>query len=305
MLIFDKKCGIMVYYKVKRGVLMSRKDGRRIKGGMPMDAISPFLMPTRTGASNTFFTTVDIDKCEKLIREKRLEGMTGLGMIHILMASYIRVVSQLPGINRFIRGQRLYARNGIEICMVVKKELKLNSPETVVKLYAKPDDTLTGIYNNLNDEIEKNRAEGDTNNMDTAARILVSLPRILLRFAVSLLKLLDYFGLLPRFLTKLSPFHGSLFITNLGSLGIPPVYHHLYDFGNLPIFIALGAKRTVYETTKEGEVIKRRVIDFTVVSDERICDGHYYATAFKKLKKILENPEQLLVPPEHVVNDIK
>ncbi len=284
---------------------MSRKDGRRIKGGIPMDAISPFLMPDRTGASNTFSATVDIEKCEQLIRQKRLEGMTGLGMIHILMASYIRVVSQLPGINRFIRGQRLYARNGIEICMVVKKEIKLNSPETVVKLYAKPDDTLSAVYNNLTEEIEKNRIEGDTNNMDTAARILVSLPRILLRIAVGFLKFLDYFGLLPRFLTKLSPFHGSLFITNLGSLGIPPVFHHLYDFGNLPVFIALGAKRTVYETTRDGEVIKRRLIDFTVVCDERICDGHYYATALKKLKKILENPEQLLIPPERVIDDIK
>ena len=284
---------------------MSRKDGRRIRGGIPMDAISPFLMPDRTGASNTFSATVDIEKCEQLIMQKRLEGMTGLGMIHILMASYIRVVSQLPGINRFIRGQRLYARNGIEICMVVKKEVKLNSPETVVKLYAKPDDTLSAVYNNLTEEIEKNRIEGDTNNMDTAARILVSLPRILLRIAVGFLKFLDYFGLLPRFLTKLSPFHGSLFITNLGSLGIPPVFHHLYDFGNLPVFIALGAKRTVYETTRDGEVIKRRLIDFTVVCDERICDGHYYATALKKLKKILENPEQLLIPPERVIDDIK
>lgn len=284
---------------------MSHKDGRRIKSGIPMDSVSPFLMPNRTGASNTFFTTVDIEKCEQLIRKKRLEGMAGIGMIHILMASYIRVVSQLPGINRFIRGQRLYARKGIEICMVVKKELKLNSPETVVKLYAKPDDTLTAVYNNLTEEIEKNRAEGDTNNMDTAARVLVSLPRLILRMAVGLLKSLDYFGLLPRFLTKLSPFHGSLFITNLGSLGIPPVFHHLYDFGNLPVFIALGAKRTVYETTSDGEVVKHRLIDITVVCDERICDGHYYATAFKKLKKTLENPEQLLIPPEKVVEDIK
>lgn len=284
---------------------MSHKDGRRIKSGIPMDSVSPFLMPNRTGASNTFSTTVDIEKCEQLIRKKRLEGMTGIGMIHILMASYIRVVSQLPGINRFIRGQRLYARKGIEICMVVKKELKLNSPETVVKLYAKPDDTLTAVYNNLTEEIEKNRAEGDTNNMDTAARVLVSLPRLVLRMAVGLLKSLDYFGLLPRFLTKLSPFHGSLFITNLGSLGIPPVFHHLYDFGNLPVFIALGAKRTVYETTSDGEVVKHRLIDITVVCDERICDGHYYATAFKKLKKTLENPEQLLIPPEKVVEDIK
>ncbi len=284
---------------------MSRKEGRRIRGGIPMDAISPFLMPTRTGASNTFSATVDVEKCEQLIRQKRLEGMDGLGMIHIFMTAYIRVVSQLPGINRFIRGQRVYARKGIEICMAIKKELKLNAPETVVKLYATPYETLNSVYHQLSNEITENKQIGDQNNMDTAARVLVSLPGVFLKLTVWFLKLLDYFGLLPRFLTKLSPFHGSMFITNMGSLGMPPIFHHLYDFGNLPVFIAMGAKRTEYVVTKDGTTKKHRLIDFTIVCDERICDGHYYASAFKKLKKILENPEQLLIPPETVIEDIK
>ena len=284
---------------------MSRNEGRRIRGGIPMDAVSPFIMPNRSGASNSFSASIDVDRCEQLIRQKRLEGMEGLGMIHIFMAAYIRVVSQLPGINRFIRGQRLYARKGIEICMAIKKELKLNAPETVVKLYADPTETLNTVYDKLCTELEANKQIGDQNNMDAAARVLVSLPGVFLKFTVWFLKLLDYFGLLPRFLTKLSPFHGSMFITNMGSLGMPPIFHHLYDFGNLPVFIAMGAKRTEYYITKEGTAEKRRLIDFTIVCDERICDGHYYASAFKKLKKILENPEQLLIPPERVFEDIK
>lgn len=284
---------------------MSFKEGRRIKGGIPMDAVSPFIMPTRTGASNTFSASVDISKCEELIRQKRAEGMTGLGMIHIFMAAYVRVVSELPGINRFIRGQRLYARKNIEICMTIKKELKLNAPETVLKIYATPYDTLYSIYHQLRDEIEKNKQDGDHNSMDTVARILVSFPRVFLKFSVWFLKLFDYFGLLPRALTKLSPFHGSLFITNMGSLGMPPIFHHLYNFGNLPIFIAMGAKRTEYVLDKDANVQKRRMIDFTVVCDERICDGHYYASAFKKLKKTIENPECLIEEPKTVVEDIR
>ncbi len=283
---------------------MRSKEGRRIKGGIPMDAVSPFIMPNRAGASNSFSASVDIEKCEQLICKKRKEGMEELGIIHIFMAAYVRVISQLPGINRYIRGQRLYARNGIEICMAIKKQLKLNAPETVLKINATPDDTLESIYNQLTDEIKKNREDGDHNNMDTAARVLVSLPGVLLRLTVSFLKLLDYFGWLPRFLTKLSPFHGSLFITNMGSLGMPPIFHHLYDFGNLPVFIAMGAKRTEYFINRKGETEKRRVIDFTIVCDERICDGHYYASAFKKLKHILTNPEQLLEPPKEVIDDI-
>lgn len=281
------------------------KEGRRIKSDTPMNAVAPFIMPSRIGASNTFFATVDIDKCEELIRREKTNGLKGLGMLHLLMAAYVRTVSQLPGINRFISGQRVYSRKNIEICLTVKKELKLNAGETVVKLYLNPQDTLQTIYYKLSEELVQNKQEGDQNNMDAAARILVNFPGLILRFSVWVLKIFDYFGMLPRFLTKLSPFHGSLFITNMGSLGMPPIYHHLYEFGNLPIFIAMGKKRTEYVLNKDGETEKRRLFDFTVVCDERICDGHYYATAFKKLKKLLENPEELLTPPETVVEDIR
>ena len=284
---------------------MGRKVGRRIKSDSPMNAVVPFIMPNRTGAANTFVTSVNIGKCEELLRRKKAEGFKGIGMIHIFMAAYIRVVSELPGINRYIQGQRVYARNNLEICMAIKKELKLNAPETVIKIMPSKTDTLDDIYHLLNAEITQNKEEGDQNSMDTAARVLVSLPGILLKFVVWVLKTMDYFGMLPRFLTKLSPFHGSLFITNMGSLGMPPICHHLYDFGNLPVFIAMGAKRSECYLTEEGETQKRRMLDFTVVCDERICDGHYYATAFKKFKRLLENPEKLLVPPETVVEDIR
>lgn len=287
------------------GVLMIRREGRRIRGGMPMDAISPFIMSSRMGAANSFYATVDISKCEHMIREKRKEGMTGLGMMHLFMAAYVRVISQRPGINRYIRGQRVYARKNIEICLTIKKKLKLNAPESVVKLTASPEDTLTDVYNELTQILAENKQEGDQNGMDTVARLLVHLPRVLLKLAVGALRFFDYFGMLPRSLTKLSPFHGSMFISNLGSLGIPPVVHHLYNFGNLPVFITMGAKRSEYVLNSDGEPEKRRVIDFTFTCDDRICDGHYYASAFKMFKKLLENPEQLFDVPKSVVKDIK
>ena len=284
---------------------MRNKTGRRIKSGIPMDSVSPFIMPTRAGASNTFFATADIGKCEEIIRQRKQSDMPGLGMMHVFMAAYIRTISQLPGINRYIQGQRLYARNNIEICLTIKKELRLNAPETVVKLCASPADTLGTVYNQLVELVNENKQMGDQNSMDAVARFLVKIPSVFLRFTVWILKLFDYFGLLPRALTKLSPFHGSMFITNMGSLGMPPISHHLYNFGNLPVFIAMGAKRTEYVLDKEGNPVKKRLIDFSVVCDERICDGHYYSQAFKKLKKCIENPEELFTPPEKVVEDIK
>lgn len=285
--------------------IMIAKEGRKIKSGIPMDAMIPFIMPSRSGATNSFYATVDIAKCEQFIRQKRQDGMTGLGMMHVIIAAYSRVVSQYPGINRYIRGQRIYARNGIEVCLTIKKQMKLNAPESVVKLYISPEDTLPEIYNKLSQELELNKQEGDRNSMDTAARILVSFPGFTLRGTVWLLKFFDYYGMLPRFLTKLSPFHGSMFISNLGSLGMPPIYHHLYNFGNLPMFITMGKKRTEYSINRDGETEKHRLLDFTIVCDERICDGHYYSCAFKQLKKLIENPEELFSPPVKVVEDIR
>ena len=284
---------------------MLTKEGRRIKSSIPMDAMTPFIMPSRSGATNSFYATVDITEAEKFIRSKSLEGMTGLGMMHLIIAAYARVVSQFPGINRYIRGQRLYARNGIEVCLTIKKQLKLNAPESVIKFHIAPTDTLPDIYKMISEQLTENKKEGDRNSMDTAARILVSFPGLTLKSTVWFLRVCDYFGMLPRFLTNLSPFHGSMFISNLGSLGMPPIYHHLYNFGNLPMFITMGAKRTKYIINKNGETEKHRLLDFTIVCDERICDGHYYSCAFKLLKKLIENPQELFSPPDTVVEDIR
>ena len=281
------------------------REGRRIKTVDPINYIIPFIMPTRSGASNFFEATLDITEAEKFLREKRMAGQSNLSIMHVIMAAYVRVVSQYPGINRFIRGQRIYARNGISISLTIKKKLTLDAQETVVQLIADPRDTIDDIYNKLNTLVEENKEEGDTNGMDALIRLVCKIPRIFLKSFVGSLKVLDYFGCMPRIITKLSPFHGSMFLTNVGSLGIDAIYHHLYDFGNCPVFIAMGKRKNILELTDEDEVIKKKAITITVVTDERICDGHYYAEAFKKIKRYIENPSLLETPPETVVEDIK
>ena len=132
----------------------------------------------------------------------------------------------------------------------------------------------------------------------------LKLPRFLLRFAVGCLRVMDYFGIIPQKLLDASPFHGSMIITDMGSLGIPPIYHHLYNFGNLPMFIAFGAKRKAVELDREGKPVERKYIDFMAVMDERVCDGYYYASSFKYMKMYMHNPALLEVPPEKVVEDL-
>ena len=139
---------------------------------------------------------------------------------------------------------------------------------------------------------------------DHVAALLASMPRLLLKFVVWFLKTLDYFGLLPTFLTDLSPFHGTVIFTSMGSLGIPPIVHHLYNFGNLPVFVAFGRKYRKVELDLQGKPVTRRYVDFVMNMDERIVDGFYYATVMKYFEKLLREPEQLDLSPEEVIRDI-
>ena len=189
--------------------------------------------------------------------------------------------------------------------MVVKKEMSVDAPDTSIKVHLNPHDTVTDVYNKLNAAVEgvKKTAELDSS-LDNLLKVFTYIPSLVMKFTVWFLKLLDYFGLLPAFLLELSPFHGTLFFTSMGSLGIRPIYHHLYDFGNLPVFGAFGCKRRAYELDDEGNVNQRKYVDMTFVTDERICDGYYYATFFKYFRHLIRNPELLDNPPDVVVEDI-
>ena len=289
-------------YKRRLG---DRKDGRRIRTLEPITYVAPFIMPTRVGAMNYFQAAIPMTEMEKFIHKKRAEGKPGFGAMHVLVAAYIRMLSQKPGLNRFLSGYRIFARHNIEIIMAVKKELKLDAPETMIKLVFKPDATVDDVYEQFTQKIEEFKNSSDEENIfDKVVGLLGSFPRFLLKGAVDFLKFLDYFGWIPKFLTDLSPFHGTLVITSMASLGIPSIYHHLYNFGNVPVFISFSAVRKENEIDRDGNVNRVRYLDLNFSTDERICDGHYYSVAFHEIKKNLKNPELLEKPPETIVDDI-
>ena len=279
-----------------------RNDGRLVRSLSPMSKIEPFIMVARNDACNYFTDEWEVSAAEQYIRAKRAAGLTNFGMLHLLIAAYVRICAQRPGINRFVSGQRVYTRDEVEVNFCVKKEMKLDSPDSVLSVCIRPDATADEVYRIMNDEIEKTRAE-DTSFDDTAAAFN-RLPRLFKKFVFWLLRVLDYFGLLPRFLTRLSPFHGSMFITSMASLGLPPIYHHIYNFGNVPVFLAFGITQKRYEPQRDGSVAERRVMQYSVVMDERICDGYYYAAGFRTLSMLMRNPTLLDERPERVVPDL-
>lgn len=282
-----------------------RPDGYKLRTINPMNKFMPYVMPMRCDACNTYADMFDVTKTDRFCREKVKEGKVNFSFLHIMIAAYIRAISQRPALNRFVSGQKIYARNDIQISMTIKKKLSIDSPDTCIKVRFEPDDTVDDVYEKLNRVISDIQSQPDDQSaFDSLNKVLSLIPGLLCRWTVKFLNFLDYFGLLPKKLLWLSPFHGSMIITSMGSLGIRPIYHHIYNFGNLPVFLAYGGRRSVVCCDKEGKASVKKYIEMKAVTDERICDGYYYASAFKIIKRHVENPELLELKPEQVLEDI-
>ncbi|NLE26872.1 MAG: hypothetical protein GX625_16335 [Clostridiaceae bacterium] len=286
--------------------LGDRYDGRRLRTLDPFSRMIPYIMKKRSESQNLFDETISIAQTEKYLHEMRRGEFKKIGYLHIIIAAIVRTLALKPGLNRFIAGGRIYARNEILISLVIKKQLNEESPETSIKLNFNPTDTIFDVAEKINSVIEENKKEETSNNADKAVGIFNLCPGFLLRFLVWFLTKLDSIGCLPRIIADLSPFHSSVFVTDLGSLGVKPVFHHLFEFGTNSIFIAFGIKQREKNIHKDGSHIisERKTMNIKIVTDDRITDGFYFAQAFKLFRSLLQSPEQLELPPEQVIEDI-
>ena len=291
--------------KKRKRRLGDRREGRRLRSLDGLHVAMPFIMETRADACNTFAEELNITAADEFVQNQLISGKEGFSMLHVIIAAYVRTVSMYPFLNRFVSGQRIYSRNEIEVIMTVKKAMALDAPETCIKVKFEPTDTVFDVYDKFNAAVSSvNSEDGAAAGTDKVSAFFRKFPRLPFRWTVRLINALDYWGLCPKALMDALPFWGSMIITSMGSLGIKPIYHHLYNFGNLPVFVSYGTKRRVTSLDHKGNVSTKKVIDMKVVTDERICDGYQYATAFKFWRKHIENPSLLTAPPEVVNEDI-
>ncbi|MEA5058786.1 MAG: hypothetical protein EOM66_08535 [Clostridia bacterium] len=285
------------YYK--RG-LFDRYDGWRVRNVDAVYNVIPFIMRTRMDSQNLFEENMPLEPVENFIREHRAD-MPDLSFMHVLMAAMVRMMAERPYLNRFVVWNKIYARNHINISLMIKR--KLSNEETMIKPDFEPEDTLQDVVDKVNALVNVNIMDEAKNSMDAIARFFGYIPAWVMRFAIWTLFRLDSVGWLPKKINGASPFHCSAFLTNVGSLGIGPIYHHLYEFGTCSMFVAMGNKHKVRLSTREGEHLEKRFIGLKFVTDERICDGQYYASAMKHLRRLLNNPSLLLEPPVKVIID--
>ncbi len=279
-----------------------RNDGYLIKHKDPILRAIPYIMPRRYDAQVYFSDTLTLNKSDETIKALRKEGHRII-FLHVVLAAMLRTMVDYPKANRFVKGRKVYARKKISYSFAIKKEMDLDAPETVLKLDFEPHETLLDVVKKVNDAIADNKSKNTKNKADKAAKILNYLPGFLFRFTVGLVNFLDNHRLMPKFLVNASPFHTSAFVTDLGSIGIQPVYHHIYDFGTTSFFAAFGTKRRQVLVNGDHTFRKEKQMDIKIVVDERICDGYYFARVIKRVIQYIEKPEQLLEPPKEYPKD--
>jgi hypothetical protein len=293
------KANKLNYFKWSLG---DRYDGWRLRKVDALFSVSSFLQPKRVESEVFFEINIPIDKIENFVREQK-ENIPGVSIMHVVMASLVRLISQRPHVNRFVVWNKLFARNHVSFSLAIKRSMTDEGEETVIKPYFLPTDTLADVVEKVRLEVEKNKKEGEENSSDSISKVMNLLPDFLLRTVIFFVLQLDKIGILPKMMFDASPFHTTLFLTNSGSIGIEPIYHHLYELGTCSMFVSMGKKERNSSTEKDGKVKQTKSMKLKFVLDERICDGFYYATTIRMIDKILNDPDQLLKPPHSVVVD--
>jgi hypothetical protein len=224
-------------------------------------------------------------------REKKIT------LFHIVLAAGVRTLALRPDANRFVVGRRIYQRRSIDLSFVVKRELSEQASETNVKISFDPRSTIADVVERVAPAVQATKRSSSSSD-EKMSDFVTKLPRTATRLIFWAARTLDYFGWLPGSFIKGDALYTSVYLANLGSIGLDSVFHHMFEWGNAPFFVVVGKRKKEPVVNDHGELEAQDVIDMKFSLDERITDGVYYATTIALLTDLVENPEKLEVPPD-------
>lgn len=269
-----------------------RSDGVPVKGLGIIEKAAPHFMSARNDANNSIMHPVRCENMDAWIAEKRKEGKN-YSYMDVVLASIVRLLSVRPYLNRFVVRGKIFQRKGTYICMTVKKSLKDDANDTIVKVGFDGTETIDEVKEKFRVEIAKALAEETAS--ESAGKKFTNLPQFLFRWAMGLVRWADNRGMLPKSLINASPFHTSVFVTNLKSIKTDAIIHHLYNFGTTTLFVAMGKEKEV-PVVENGKLSVGKVMNLGINMDERGCDGFYFARSLKVWNDMFQNPSILEKP---------
>ena len=276
-----------------------RPDGRRVKGIDPVMRITPYVMPMRCDAQVFLKHRADLEAMSRYIRRQKAEKNEQISYMQIVVAAYVRAVSQHPEVNRFIMNKQLFARNNCSAAFtILKNPANPDDGEAVVKIKFDLTDTIYDVRDRMTAAVAANRGDQPAGFVDRLLAFLFAVPG-LATVIVGLVKALDRYGLAPGILMEELPFYVGMYITNTASIGLHDVNHHLYNWGDVGLFFGMGTPEKV-AVVENGETRMKRTLPIGITADERVCSGAHYGRFFSDMKRYLDHPELLEAPPEKI-----
>lgn len=269
--------------------LFNRSDGTLVKTTSRVRRMIPYLMKGRNESIVYHEQVIDVTKTLRFIDEWNQTHDNKITVFHVIMGGIARGMIARPGLNRFVSGGNTYQRNKVEISFAAKKQIKDYSALVTVKLEFPPRETFPDLVERLHASVKDSRKD-TLKPVDKELKLLLKIPGFLLGFLVGLVKVFDRWNLLPGVFIKNDPMFASIFVANLGSVGIDRTWHHLYEYGTVSLFCVIGtvAKRVVPD--ENDQPVVRPHVRLRFAFDERINDGHYCAASLAIMREYVENP---------------
>lgn len=265
----------------------SRPDGSLVEGVHPYRQMMFYIMPTRT--ESYFMANLDIP-AEKLEAYLAQAGpRLGANVSHVAVGALIRVMADTPQMNRFVSGGRLYQRDKVKISFSMKrKKLDAKAKISVVHLEGQAEEDFAELCARINAQVDKERS-GEKTYADKEFDLFGKVPHGVMKVAPRFLRWLDSHNLLPGSFIENDALYTSAFMANLGSLQMPSGHHHLFEWGNCPAFVTIGAIESK-PAVVDGQLVVQRQIPVRITYDERIDDGLTARAGLRRLEEILGDP---------------
>lgn len=271
--------------------LFRRGDGEHVAEVPAYRRIMPFIMPTRTESAVYFEQKIDATKgLGYIARWNERFPDKKITFLHLLMYGAIQSLHQRPRLNRFTMGGHLYQRRGIWVSYSAKKAFDDSSPIVVLKQKFDPEGSFADMVAAMYGALKEGRSDKKSH-VDKELDLFLRAPAPVLRVGVRLLRWLDSWNLLPASFIEPDPMYASLFIANLGSVKLDSAYHHLYEYGTIPLFGVLGRLHDAVVPGPDGTVRVRPEISVKWSYDERVDDGLYAAQSLELVRRCLEDPQ--------------
>lgn len=268
-----------------------RSDGELVTGVHPYRRMLGFMMPRRNEAVVYYDEYVSAEAMLEYL--ERVRPHMNIDIIHLLVGACMVGLRDNPKMNQFVTGKRLYQRNQVAITFSMKrKKLDKEAKLAAVKLAIPDGQTFEELCARINTQIEVERSGSETYS-DKELGFMTRLPRPILSFCIKFVQWADYHNLVPASFIKNDGFYTSMFVANLGSLGMTPAYHHLYEYGNCPLFLMVG-KIEDRAVVVDGNVVPQATLHLRYSYDERIDDGLTAKHGMASVKRALENPAEWL-----------